>query len=84
MKQYNKVKCECYRCRVKVVATDINSISQFIEGHQHKTEGGQSFSLVPQEEFVQCGMSKAPGGWYCTRTLGHSGPCAAIPTPVME
>lgn len=21
-----------------------------------------------------------PPGWYCTRTPGHSGPCAALPT----
>jgi hypothetical protein len=24
-----------------------------------------------------CGTSKAPEGWYCTRDLGHDGPCAA-------
>lgn len=22
-----------------------------------------------------------PEGWYCTRTAGHDGPCAALPTP---
>jgi len=22
-----------------------------------------------------------PEGWYCTRTPGHSGPCAALPEP---
>jgi len=26
-----------------------------------------------------CAQSKAPAGWYCTRALGHDGPCAAIP-----
>lgn len=25
-----------------------------------------------------CGLSKAPIGWYCTRRLGHEGPCAAV------
>lgn len=25
----------------------------------------------------RCGTSKAPDGWYCTRDLGHDGPCAA-------
>jgi hypothetical protein len=23
--------------------------------------------------------NKAPAGWYCTRSAGHSGPCAAWP-----
>ena len=26
-----------------------------------------------------CGNTKAPIGWYCTRSLGHDGPCAALP-----
>ena len=24
-----------------------------------------------------CGATKTPPGWYCTRALGHEGPCAA-------
>jgi len=27
-----------------------------------------------------CGTTKASPGWYCTRTLGHPGPCAAVAT----
>lgn len=33
-----------------------------------------------------CGTTKSPAGWFCTRELGHSGPCAAesrpSPTPI--
>lgn len=25
----------------------------------------------------RCGIAKAPEGWWCSRELGHSGPCAA-------
>jgi hypothetical protein len=25
-----------------------------------------------------CDRTKAPEGWYCTRELGHDGPCAAM------
>ena len=26
---------------------------------------------------IICGHTKTPPGWYCTRELGHDGPCAA-------
>ena len=26
-----------------------------------------------------CGETKAPTGWYCSRAIGHKGPCAAWP-----
>jgi hypothetical protein len=26
-----------------------------------------------------CGETKAPAGWYCSRVVGHKGPCAAWP-----
>lgn len=26
---------------------------------------------------MQCGTSKAVPGWWCSRTVGHDGPCAA-------
>jgi hypothetical protein len=25
-----------------------------------------------------CGTTKAPPGWFCTRSTGHQGPCAAV------
>ena len=27
----------------------------------------------------ECQCLRPPTGWYCTREVGHSGPCAAIP-----
>jgi hypothetical protein len=30
-----------------------------------------------------CGNTKAPDGWWCTRELGHEGPCAALPAPYL-
>lgn len=29
---------------------------------------------------VEAGCTVPPAGWRCTRTAGHSGPCAAVPT----
>ena len=34
-------------------------------------------ALPQQEEPAKCATSKAPEGWFCTRLLGHEGPCAA-------
>jgi hypothetical protein len=84
MKKYNKVKCSCNRCYITIVANDVDQIGNFVDSHQHRDQGGQSFSLEPIEEHVQCGVTKAPGGWYCTRVLNHPGPCAAIPISVLE
>lgn len=30
--------------------------------------------------YRDCGVDKAPKGWYCTRVVDHPGPCAAEPT----
>lgn len=35
---------------------------------------------MPDAEKLEiCGTTVAPPGWWCSRTLGHEGPCAAIP-----
>lgn len=37
---------------------------------------------APNEESDVCGRSKAPPGWWCSRSAGHEGPCAAWPSPL--
>jgi hypothetical protein len=36
-------------------------------------------TVAKRAERIVCAQSKAPEGWWCTRTLDHDGPCAAIP-----
>jgi hypothetical protein len=35
------------------------------------------------EDGEACGRDLADAGWYCTRSKGHDGPCAAIPDPAL-
>lgn len=30
---------------------------------------------------MRCSLSLPPAGWYCPRTPGHNGPCAAVRDP---
>jgi hypothetical protein len=74
----------CVDCYKRVHSPPLDA--RCICAHIMATDSNRHFKECPlrveRKEEIQCGMTKAPGGWYCTRVLNHPGPCAAIPISV--
>jgi hypothetical protein len=73
---------------VKKLASGLGELPNELrqEIYRHVSQVLENMRMLQQEPIVQpakivatrvcCGQSKSIDGWWCTRSLGHNGPCA--------
>jgi hypothetical protein len=69
---------------LEVIVNKLSALGYFEEGHGEEPDDPSAIESAKAELRQWFGYEYAcpqpPVGWYCTRGLGHDGPCAAWPS----